>query len=49
MAEPNVYAEATEDEDKRDLTLDQRALEFTVRDPQDHGGHIVYVVKGKDA
>ena len=48
MVEPDVYQEATEDEDRRDLTLDQRSLEFTVRDPQDQGGHIVYVVKGKD-
>ena len=46
VAEPNVYEE---ENDKADLFADQRSLDFSVRDPQDHGGHIVYVVKGKDS
>ena len=49
VAEPNVYEEASPEGEKADLFADQRSLDFSVRDPQDHGGHIVYVVKGKDS
>mmetsp|Transcript_1850 Transcript_1850/g.2803 ORF Transcript_1850/g.2803 Transcript_1850/m.2803 type:complete len:145 (+) Transcript_1850:48-482(+) len=49
VVEPNVYDQATAEDDKADLFADQRSLEFSVRDPQDMGGHIVYVVKGKDS
>ena len=49
VVEPNVYEEASAEGDKADLFADQRSLDFSVRDPQDHGGHIVYVVKGKDS
>ena len=28
--------------------LDEIAIEFTVRDPVNHGGHIVYKITGKD-
>ena len=30
------------------VLTDEKELVFTVRDPQDHGGHIVYLVMGKD-
>lgn len=50
VEEPNVYEEnQTAGEKKPDLFSDVRALEFSVRDPQDFNGHIVYVVKGVDA
>lgn len=49
VAEPNVY-EQTENSatGTQDIFTDVRALEFSVRDPQDFHGHIVYVVKGND-
>ena len=49
VVEPNVYEAEGEQGDRADLFADQRSLDFSVRDPQDHGGHIVYVVKGKDS
>lgn len=45
VAEPEAYDEPS---DKADILTDVKALSFSVRDPQDAHGHIVYVVKGKD-
>ena len=41
IEDPAVYAPQQEN-------IDQGAAEFTVRDPQDFNGHIVYVCKGTD-
>ena len=50
VEEPDVYVQdnASGEKGTQDIFTDQRALEFSVRDPQDFHGHIVYVVKGKD-
>ena len=45
IEDPAVYAQQ---ENKLEMGLDQAAAEFTVRDPQDFNGHIVYVCKGVD-
>jgi len=42
MTDENVFRNET------DILLDEIALDFAVRNPQDQGGHIVYEVKGKD-
>ena len=34
--------------DEADIFTDQKAIEFSVRDPSDFNGHIVYTVKGTD-
>ncbi len=46
MAEPEAYDEPSDD--KAAILTDVKALSFSVRDPQDAHGHIVYVVKGTD-
>jgi len=43
VAEPNVYEQSGQ---KEDFFSDVKALHFSVRDPQDFSGHIVFVVKG---
>ena len=50
VEEPDVYVQDNSSGEKgtQDIFTDSRALEFSVRDPQDFHGHIVYVVKGKD-
>jgi hypothetical protein len=45
IEDPNVYAAQDK---KNDLFTDETVVNFSVRDPQDFGGHIVYVVKGVD-
>ena len=45
IEEPNVYSQEGQESD---LFTEAKALEFSVRDPQDFHGHIVYVVKGRD-
>ena len=45
IEDPAVYAQ---EDNKNELGFDQSAVEFTVRDPQDFNGHIVYVCKGVD-
>ena len=42
--DPNMY----EAKGQSDILDEMSALEFTVRDPHDFGGHIVYNVTGKD-
>lgn len=46
IEEPNVYEQ--QEGQEHDLFAEAKALEFSVRDPQDFHGHIVYVVKGRD-
>jgi len=41
---PDVY----DAKDQTDLFTEQKAMSFSVRDPQDFHGHIVYDVKGVD-
>ena len=42
LADESVFKNET------DLLIDEFAMEFSVRNPQDQGGHIVYEVKGRD-
>jgi len=45
IEDPNVFAAQ---DNKDDLFTDESAIYFSVRDPQDFHGHIVYDVCGKD-
>ena len=45
LEEPNVYEQSGQ---SHDVFNEANMLEFSVRDPQDFHGHIVYVVKGND-
>lgn len=45
IEDPNVYAAQ---EQGRDLFSEQAVAQFTVRDPENFQGHIVYTVKGSD-
>lgn len=46
IEDPNVYSAG--EEGQQDIFNTNKALSFSVRDPQDSGGHIVYNVKGVD-
>lgn len=48
VQEPDVYEQTEAGNQGNDIFNDANALEFSVRDPQDFHGHIVYVCKGKD-
>ena len=45
IEDPNVFAASDQ---KDDLFTEESAFFFSVRDPQDFHGHIVYNVKGRD-
>ena len=42
---PEIYMQ---NEKQSDIFMDELAFEFSVRNPQDFNGHIVYEVKGRD-
>ena len=47
--DPAIYEQSDEAANTQDIFNDNNALLFSVRDPQDFHGHIVYVVRGQDS
>ena len=46
IEDPEVYS--AQENNRDDMFSDSNTVQFTVRDPHDSNGHIVYVVKGVD-
>ena len=45
LDDPAIYMQS---EKQSDIFMDELAYEYSVRNPQDFNGHIIYEVKGRD-